>query len=752
MPHKHTLETDKHVNNGCIKYDEKTDECEDKTSFHVALEVLKNDYKTKIKKDAEKIFLLKENLKDLKTSVKNTDEKLGGGNPDNPDNPDNTILDDENKIKEIIEQFTYLTKTPDFITKIKDFLEKKNIFKTDLDSEPESELESEAQQDLEKKTEELEAELKKLEADFIKKEELEAKEKEEKLELEAEVKEAKADFIEKKKELEAKVKEAKAKVIEAEKKILKKRKAEKEKKATNNSFEIKIIDKYDMFISESKSDKLKKNYYFNIDYYDSQPKFQEFKTHFNQLKELKKEYQDLISIFESAITEFRKKKTNLEKLINTYFKNSLSTKRETLNKFDDFIKNITKNVNNIKDIPKDLIDFLQVKKSRIQTSLIQKSFPRFESLDKIEFSKLNIDDVHSPDSDTETVKIEKHEKTLKIISIKDDNNKTFTLKFTKKEKSSDTYIYTYMMKNSENSNYNHELYVILNNKEVSVDNTYKIENIQAKLDTDIKISDEKRGGAPPAGSPSGDNSASNQLSITSNLVQDQSPEIKGLKGVFNNLQKKIEYVIKQKIRDGVDVSGVKSKDIEKGDVGDDIIETLVLDYERKKQNVKSMDEKERIDREFLEKVNGLGLNLNEIFEVNLMDKFYFILYSLVLHIITYSIIESLIMSSNLNSLVSIMGIYSFLYVLLIILTLGIIHIYGYRGKVFLNYLNLDHNFYNIIGHFIIVAIFFSIILILSQYINTANIENEDERVKMLYRIEIITGVMFTFTTMFILIL
>ena len=187
-------------------------------------------------------------------------------------------------------------------------------------------------------------------------------------------------------------------------------------------------------------------------------------------------------------------------------------------------------------------------------------------------------------------------------------------------------------------------------------------------------------------------------------------------------------------------------------MGDDIIETLVLDYERKKQNVKSMDEKERIDREFLEKVNGLGLNLNEIFEVNLMDKFYFILYSLVLHIITYSIIESLIMSSNLNSLVSIMGIYSFLYVLLIILTLGIIHIYGYRGKVFLNYLNLDHNFYNIIGHLIIVAIFFGIILILSQYINTANIENEDERVKMLYRIEIITGVMFTFTTMFILIL
>lgn len=702
MRHKHTIGTNDEIQNSCIDEDKETGKCQDTNTFPVALEVLKNNYKTRIRNNQEKLDFLEDNLNYLEKFVKNTDEKLGGGNQDNPGNQDNTILDDENTIKEIIEQFTYLTKTPDFITKIKDFLEKKNIFKTVSTTNTDK----------------------------------------------------------------------------------------------NMNFEIKYIDN-DMFVLNSDSDsddKLKNKYYFQIDYYVSQAQFEEFKIQLNQLNELKKNYQDLILIFESAITEFRKKKTNLEKLINTYFKNSLSTKRETLNKFDDFIKNITKNVNNIKDIPKDLIDFLQVKKSRIQTSLIQKSFPHFESLDKIEFSKLNIDDVHSPDSETETVKIEEHQKNkpLKIISIKDDNNKTFTLKFTKKEKSSDIYIYTYMMKNSENSNYNHELNVTLKNKEVTVDNTYKIENIQAKLDTDIKIPPDKKGGAPkntveplftnsdqavvPNQSPElpqtegggGENmghwrgdekqevvSAQVKKSST-NSVQavnpNQLPQIKGLNEVFNNLQKKIEYVIKQKIRDGVDVSGVKSKDIEKGDVGDDIIETLVLDYERKKQNVKSMDEKERIDREFLEKVNGLGLNLNEIFKVNLMDKFYFILYSLVLHIITYSIIEILIMSSNLNSLVSIMGIYSFLYVLLIILTLGIIHIYGYRGKVFLNYLNLDHNFYNIIGHFIIVAIFFGIILILSQYINTANIENEDERVKMLYRIEIITGVMFTFTTMFILIL
>jgi len=663
MRHKHTLETDGKILNKCIKNNKKTDECIDKNTLSVALKNLLFKFETKIKDSETNLDYIEDKFNNLKTLlVKNTDEKLGGGNQDNPGNPDNTILDDENTIKEIKEQFTYLTKTPDFITKIKDFLEKNNMFKT---------------------------------------------------------------------------------VSTTDK---------------NMNFEIKYIDN-DMFVlnSESESDKLKKNYYFDIDYYDSQPKFQEFKTQLNQLKELKKEYQDLISIFESAIKEFKNKKTNLEKLINTYFKNSLSTKRETLNKFDDFIKNITKNVNNIKDIPKNLINFLEVKKSNIETSLIQKSFPSF--LDKIEYEKLIIDPKHEQDLD-EVNLLNTDPKKFEVIEIIDENSKTFTLEHISKKNNTNSIIFTYKMKNSENIKSNHKLVIKLKKLRETI---YKIIKIEAEIDNNIKISDEKRGGAKEgadegdgAGAGTGDQVKKEEVNQQINQQVDQktkeSPEIKGLNGVFNNLQKKIEYVIKQKIRDGVDVSGVKSKDIEKGDVGDDIIETLVLDYERKKQNVKSMDEKERIDREFLEKVNGLGLNLNEIFEVNLMDKFYFILYSLVLHIITYSIIESLIMSSNLNSLVSIMGIYSFLYVLLIILTLGIIHIYGYRGKVFLNYLNLDHNFYNIIGHFIIVAIFFSIILILSQYINTANIENEDERVKMLYRIEIITGVMFTFTTMFILIL
>jgi len=743
MRHKHTLETDEKVKNRCIKKNQKTDECIDKNTLSVALKNLLFEFETKIKDKETNLDYIEDKFNILKNFVKN--EKLGG----DPGNPDNTILDDENTIKEIIEQFLYLTKTPDFITKIKNFLEKNNIFKTG--SETGSETETETETETQQKIELAEQAVKSAKTEFeLKEKELENFEKEKATNSEFGLQEEKEQKLEKLKlkqnqeEIVKKAEQELEKLKEAKNKI--KNKAEKEKNLTNKSFEIKYIDN-DMFVSDLDSDsnlyKLKKEYYFNIDYYKSQAQFEEFKTQLNQLNELKKNYQDLISKFESAIKEFKNKKTNLEKLINTYFKNSLLKKREILTKFDDFIKNITKNVNNIKDIPQELINYLTVKKISIQTSLIEKSFPDFKNPNKIDFEKLTISSEHDIDANKLINFPQDNTKSFNILSIIDDKDKTFNLEPRDRKIVGNMTKFTYKMTNSENKKYNHKLIISI----IKNNNTkYRIQQIEAEIDRNIQH--ETRGGE---NQQTGDEGITQQERVN-NAKPKGSTEIKGLNEVFLNLQKKNDFVIKQKIRDGVDVSGVNSKDIEKGDVGDDIIETLVLDYERKKQNVKTMDEKERIDREFLEKVNGLGLNLNEIFEVNLMDKFYFILYSLVLHIITYSIIESLIMSSNLNSLVSIMGIYSFLYVLLIILSLGIIHIYGYRGKVFLNYLNLDHNFYNIIGHFIIVAIFFGIILILSQYINTANIENEDERVKMLYRIEIITGVMFVFTTMFILIL
>tara|TARA_B000000475_G_C16002475_1_gene449448 strand:+ start:923 stop:3103 length:2181 start_codon:yes stop_codon:yes gene_type:complete len=726
MRHKHTntIETNYKIQNSCINENKQTGKCEDTNTFPVALEVLKSDFETKIRENNRKLDDLDQNFNDLEKIVIDTDQKLGGGNEDN------TILDDENTIKEIMEQFAYLKKTPDFISKIKDFLEKNSIFTTEAATETETDTDTDAAAKAAKVT--------KIKTDI---DEILAEIEKEKYSPAHDGKISKDDHNLKEKKIEKL--EEKKKELENQLKNLTTVQTTPAEKTSDiiNTFEIKKIDN-DMFISESELDKLKKQYIFNIDYYKSQAQFQQFNTQLNQLNDLKKIYQDLILKFEAEIDKFKNNRKNLEKLINTYFKNSLLKKREILTKFDNFIKNIIKNVNNIRDIPKNLIDYLTVKKISIQTSLIEKSFPDFKNPNNIDLEKLTISSEYEHDSlNNKVIFSEDNPKTFNITSITDNKDKTFNLEQRDRKIEKNDIKFTYKMTNSENTKYNHKLIITLKKDNYKI---YKITKIQAEIDRNIQL--EKRGGVGATVNNTSD--AANK----SPTKMKESPEIKDLDEVFSNLQKKNDFVIKQKIRDGVDVSGVNSKDIEKGDVGDDIIETLVLDYERKKQNVKTMDEKERIDREFLEKVNGLGLNLNEIFEVNLMDKFYFILYSLVLHIITYSIIESLIMSSNLNSLVSIMGIYSFLYVLLIILTLGIIHIYGYRGKVFLNYLNLDHNFYNIIGHFIIVAIFFGIILILSQYINTANIENEDERVKMLYRIEIITGVMFAFTTMFIVIL
>jgi hypothetical protein len=147
--------------------------------------------------------------------------------------------------------------------------------------------------------------------------------------------------------------------------------------------------------------------------------------------------------------------------------------------------------------------------------------------------------------------------------------------------------------------------------------------------------------------------------------------------------------------------------------------------------------------------------LNKIFEVNNLDKGYFILYTFSLHLITNSIIEFIITNNYLLNLINIMALYCFIYMSLLILTLILIKLIGYKAKIFLNYLNIDYNLNNIIGHFICIITCFIIILILSSNLSifTLNLESDDEeRVKMLYIVEILSIIIFVFSSIFILFL
>lgn len=188
-------------------------------------------------------------------------------------------------------------------------------------------------------------------------------------------------------------------------------------------------------------------------------------------------------------------------------------------------------------------------------------------------------------------------------------------------------------------------------------------------------------------------------------------------------------------------------------VNNSLIESILDDYEKKIQKAKNLDEKLKIDSYFIDKIDSYGLNLVEIFKINMNDKFSFIFFILVLHIIATSLIEFFIMNDYVTNLVYVIAIYIGIYIFLMILAVVILNKFtGYKAKVLLNYLNTDFNMDLIIIHLFIVFMFYVVVLILSNNIEVLKVDDDDDKITMLHRIEIISTIIFIFTALFILVL
>lgn len=198
--------------------------------------------------------------------------------------------------------------------------------------------------------------------------------------------------------------------------------------------------------------------------------------------------------------------------------------------------------------------------------------------------------------------------------------------------------------------------------------------------------------------------------------------------------------------DNIDIDAPTSNNV------DDIFEVLMKSHEEKRSKAKTIQQRLKIDMEFLEHIDNLGLDVDEIFKVTLVDKVTFILFMLILHIATFSLIEYLIENEHVTDLVSIMIIYSLVYLSLIVGIVMAINRLGYRMRIVLNYLNTDFNTFNIGVHFALVFVFTGIIVLLSNVIDVENIKDNDDIIGMLYRIEVITSIMFIFSSLFVFLL
>ena len=184
-----------------------------------------------------------------------------------------------------------------------------------------------------------------------------------------------------------------------------------------------------------------------------------------------------------------------------------------------------------------------------------------------------------------------------------------------------------------------------------------------------------------------------------------------------------------------------------------IISSIIENYEKERSSVNTIEDKIKLDTKFVDILDNLGLNLSDIFKINFEDKLAFIFFILILHIVVYSIVESLIMNDYLTDIVYIMAVYVGVYCLIIFILILILNKYvNYRMKSALNYLNTDFNMQLITMHLFIVFMFYIIVLILSQHIDIFIAKEEDDKLQILYRIEVISSIIFIFSGVFVMLL
>jgi len=168
-----------------------------------------------------------------------------------------------------------------------------------------------------------------------------------------------------------------------------------------------------------------------------------------------------------------------------------------------------------------------------------------------------------------------------------------------------------------------------------------------------------------------------------------------------------------------------------------------------------------------------------VLKVNIQDKAVFILLIFIIRTISIAIIELLIEYNMIKSLQYCVMIYAILYISILLIFIIFINLDAYKLRIIFNYLNTHANTSNVIIHFVLFSIFAFLVVIIIQtddFINNAGdildytyiydyilninydkifkgefkgeFENNispDEKIKLLYRIDIISMLIFIFT-------
>jgi hypothetical protein len=264
---------------------------------------------------------------------------------------------------------------------------------------------------------------------------------------------------------------------------------------------------------------------------------------------------------------------------------------------------------------------------------------------------------------------------------------------------------------------------------------------------------------------------------------------KPLNELIDVVEKLIKQIAKTEGKEDADKDPFSKKNGMFGDSGDgfhSIYNNIWNDYKKEVNKIKSkgvsMDSLKQ-DKRLYERFKMNELDPQDVLKISFQDKVIFICIVLIIRTFAMVLIELLIEYNFVSTLSRGILVYSVLYVLLLFVGVLIINYDSYKLRILVNYLNVHINSSNIFFHILLFSLFIGLILIIINDSdgnnNLKSIDNifnytyvykyiyeiaeksnptsdlllsQKEKLKLQYRMDIITMIIFIFSSLLVLIM
>ena len=153
-----------------------------------------------------------------------------------------------------------------------------------------------------------------------------------------------------------------------------------------------------------------------------------------------------------------------------------------------------------------------------------------------------------------------------------------------------------------------------------------------------------------------------------------------------------------------------------------------------------------------------NIDPKEVLSLNLQDRGIFVILIFFVRLISLNIVEYFIDDGKIKDIIYALVFYVIIYTTIIIILVLFVNLDTYKMRILFNYLNFHNNSQGIYLHIISLIIFTYLIYTLIVNINfpisniNQNYISESDKIKLSYRLEILTMVIFIFVSIIVMLI